>query len=188
LPSEHLIFFLDFDHRITDIVADEAADLAMPAEQQLGMDWREIPGIPSDCLAVVSETINRCISGGGIHSCDFWAELPGGHRQYRLKVQRNARQTHVVVHMTLVDQRVSQRRAADFRGGRRVSDIDFRQPTGPTNVCPSHVAKAIGVDPKTIRREIKAGELQAYRVRRDWKIPYTIARAYVLRMTAHLPY
>lgn len=89
--------------------------------------------------------------------------------------------------MTVVGKRVSQPRAADFRGGRRVSDVDFRQPTGPTHVCPSQVAKAIGVDPKTIRREIKAGELHACRVHRDWKIPYAIARAYVLRMTAQLP-
>ena len=65
MPSEHLVFYLDFDHRITDIVADEAADLAMPAEQQLGMDWRNIPGIPSDRLTVVSEAINRCISAQG---------------------------------------------------------------------------------------------------------------------------
>jgi hypothetical protein len=187
LPSEHLVFYLDFDHRITDIVADDAADLAMPAEQQLGMDWRNIPGIPSDRRIVVSEAIDRCISAGGIHTCDFWAELPTGHREYRLKIQRNAKQTHVVVHMTVVGRRVSQRRVADFRGGRRVSDVDFRQPTGPTHVCPSQIARAIGVDPKTIRREIQAGELQACRVRRDWKIPYPIARAYVLRMTAHLP-
>jgi len=186
LPSEHLVFYLDFDHRITDIVADEAADLAMPAEQQLGMDWRNIPGIPSDRLTVVSEAINRCISAGGIHFCDFSAELPSGHREYRLKVQRNAKQTHVVVQMTLVAKRISQRRTADFRGGRRVSDIDFRQPTGPTHVCPSQVARAIGVDPKTILREIKSNELQACRVRRDWKIPYPIARAYVLRITAPL--
>jgi hypothetical protein len=182
LPSEHLIFCLDFDQRITDIVADEAADLALPAEQQLGMDWRDIPGIPADRLTVVNEAINRCIGAGGIHFCDFWAELPSGHREYRLKIQRNAKQTHVVVHMTVVGKRESQRRSADFRGGRRVSEIDFRQPTGPTHVCPSQVAKAIGVDPKTIRREIKAGELQAYRVHRDWKIPYPIALAYVLRM------
>jgi hypothetical protein len=188
VPSEHLVFYLDFDHRITDIVADDAADLAMPAEQQLGMDWRKIPGIPSDRLTVVSEAINRCISAGGIHVCDFWAELPSGHREYRLKIQRNARQTHVVLHMTLVAERVSQRRATDFRGGRRVSDVDFRQPTGPTHVCPSQVARAIGVDPKTIRREIESGELQACRVHRDWKIPYPIARAYVLRITAPLFY
>jgi len=186
VPSEHLVFYLDFDHRITDIVADEAADLAMPAEQQLGMDWRDIPGIPPDRLTVVSEAINRCISAGGIHLCDFSAELPSGHRDYRLKVQRNAKQTHVVVQMTLVAKRISQRRTADFRGGRRVSDIDFRQPTGPTHVCPGQVARAIGVDPKTILREIKSNELQACRVRRDWKIPYPIARAYVLRITAPL--
>jgi len=186
VPSEHLVFYLDFDHRITDIVADEAADLAMPAEQQLVMDWRNIPGIPSDRLTVVSEAINRCISAGGIHFCDFSAELPSGHREYRLKVQRNAKQTHVVVQMTLVAKRVSQRRTADFRGGRRISDIDFRQPTGPTHVCPSQVSIAIGVDPETILREIKSNELQACRVRRDWKIPYPIARAYVLRITALL--
>jgi len=60
-----LIFYLDFDHRITDIVADEAEDLAMPAEQQLGMDWRDIPGIPSDCRLAVSEAIDRCITAGG---------------------------------------------------------------------------------------------------------------------------
>jgi excisionase family DNA binding protein len=182
-----LIFYLDFDHRITDIVADEAEDLAMPAEQQLGMDWRDIPGIPADCRLAVSDAIDRCITAGGIHFCDLSAELPSGHRDYRLKIQRNARQTHVVVHMTVGGKRASQRRVADFRGGRRVSDIDFRQSTGPTHVCPSQVAKAIGVDPKTIRREIKAGELQAHRVRRDWKIPYPIARAYVLRMMK-LPY
>jgi hypothetical protein len=181
-----LIFYLDFDHRITDIVADEAADLAMPAEQQLGMDWRDIPGIPPDRLKVVSEAIDRCISAGGIHSCDFWADLPSGHREYRLKVQRNAKQTHVVVHMTVLDRRRSQRRVADVRGGRRVTDIDFRQPTGPTHVSPSQIGKAIGVDSKTIRREIKAGELQACRVHRDWKIQYATARAYVLRMTANL--
>ena len=186
MPSEHLVFYLDFDHRITDIVADEAADLAIPAEQQLGMDWRNIPGIPSDRLTEVSEAINRCISAGGIHFCDFSAELPSGHREYRLKVQRNAKQTHVVVQMTLVAKRVSQRRTADFRGGRRISDIDFRQPTGPTHVCPSQVARAIGVDSKTILRDIKSNELQACRVRRDWKIPYPIARAYVLRITAPL--
>jgi hypothetical protein len=186
LPSEHLIFYLDFDHRITDVVADEAADLAIPAEQQLGMDWRDIPGIPPDRRAVVSEAIDRCITEGGIYFCDFWAELPASYRKYRLTVQRNARQTHVVVHMTVIDRRRSQRRAANF--GRRVTDVDFRQPTGPTHVAPSQIARAIGVDPKTIRREIKAGELQACRVRRDWKIPYAIARAYVLRMTAHLPY
>jgi hypothetical protein len=186
LPSEHLIFYLDFDHRITDIVADEAADLAMPAEQQLGMDWRDIPGIPSDRVAVVGEAIDRCISAGGIHFCDFWADLPSGHRKYRLKVQRNAKQTNVVVHMTVLERRRSQRRVADFRGGRRVTDIDFRQPSGPTHVSPSQISKAIGVDPKTIRREIKAGELQAWRVHRDWKIPYAIAREYVLRMTGHL--
>jgi hypothetical protein len=188
VPSEHLVFYIGFDHRITDIVADDSADLAMPAEQQLGMDWRDIPGIPPDRLAVVSQAIDECISGGGIHYCDFWADLPSGHREYRLKIQRNAKQTHVVVHMTVVHRRVLQRRVADFRGGRRVSDIDFCQTTGPTHVCPSKIAKAIGVDPKTIRREIKAGELQACRVRRDWKIPYPIARTYVLRMTAHLVY
>jgi excisionase family DNA binding protein len=65
-----------------------------------------------------------------------------------------------------------------------VSDIDFRQPTGPTHVSPSQIAKAIGVDSKTIRREIKAGELQAWRIHRDWKISYAIAREYVLKMTA----
>jgi hypothetical protein len=187
LPAEHLIFYLDFEHRIADIVADDAADLAMPAEQQLGMDWRLIPGIPPDRIAVVSEAIDRTISAGGIHFCDFWADLPSGHRKYRLKIQRNVKQTHVVVHMTMLDQRRSQRRGADFRGGRRATDIDFRQPTGPTHVCPSQIAKAIGVDPKTIRREIKAGELQAGRIHRDWKIPYAIARAYVLRMTGSLP-
>ena len=186
LLSEHLIFYLDFQHRITDIVADESKDLALPAEQQLGMDWRDIPGIPPDRLRTVSEAIDICIREGGIHVCDFWADFPGGRRTYRLKAQRNARQTHVVVQMTPLDQRRSQRRAADFRGGRRVTDIDFRQPTGPTHVSPSQIAKAIGVDSKTIRREIKAGELQANRIHRDWKIPYTIARAYVLRMTAHL--
>ena len=88
--------------------------------------------------------------------------------------------------MTEVEQRVSQRRTADFRGGRRVADVDFREPAGPTHVSPSQISKAIGVDPKTIRREIKAGELQAWRVHRDWKIPYSVARAYVLRMTAKL--
>jgi hypothetical protein len=186
VASEHLVFYIGFDHRITDIVADDAADLAMPVEQQLGMDWRDTPGIPLDCLAVVSQAIDECISGGGIHHCYFWADFPNGHRKYRLKIQRNAKQTHVVVQMTLVDQRRSQRRLADFRGGRRATDIDFRQPAGPTHVCPSQIARAIGVDPKTIRREIAAGELQAYRVHRDWKIPYPIARAYVLRMTAHL--
>jgi hypothetical protein len=151
------------------------------------MDWRDIPGIPADRLAETSKAIDRCISAGGIHFCDFWADLPAGHRKYRLRIQRNVKQTHVVVLMTVVGKRVSQRRAADFRGGRRVSDVDFRQPIGPTHVCPSQVAKAIGVDPKTIRREIKAGELKACRVHRDWKIPYAIARAYVLRMTAQLP-
>jgi hypothetical protein len=188
VPSEHLVFYIGFDHRITDIVADDPADLAMPAEQQLGMDWRDIPGIPPDRLGVMSQAIDECISGGGIHHCDFWADFPNGHREYRLKIQRNAKQTHVVIHMTLVDRRGSQRRLADFRGGRRVTDIDFRQLTGPTHVCPSQIARAIGVDPKTIRREIAAGELQAYRIHRDWKIPYPIARAYVLRMTAHLAY
>jgi hypothetical protein len=188
VPSEHLVFYIGFDHRITDIVAEEPADLAMPAEQQLGMDWRDIPGIPPDRLAAVSQAIDECISGGGIHYRDFCADLPSGHPAYRLKIQRNAKQTHVVLQMTVLDRRVSQRRAAEFRGGRRVSDIDFRQTTGPTHVCPSQIAKAIGVDPKTIRREIKAGELQACRVHRDWKIPYPIARAYVLRMTAHLVY
>ena len=152
------------------------------------MDWRDIPGIPADRLAETSKAIDRCISAGGIHFCDFWADLPAGHRNYRLVIQRNVKQTHVVVLMTVVGKRLSQRRAADFRGGRRVSDVDFRQPTGPTHVCPSQIARAIGVDPKTIRREIKAGELQAFRVHRDWKIPYPIARAYVLRMTAHLRY
>jgi len=186
VPAEHLIFYIDFDHRITDIVADEAADLAMPAEQLLGMDWRDIPGIPPDRLAVVSEAIDRCIRTGGIHFCDFWADLPNGHREYRLKVQRNAKQTHAVVQMTLLDQRRSQRRVANFRGGRRVTDVDFQQPTGRTHVSPSQIAKAIGVDPKTIRREIKSGELQACRVHRDWKIPYATARAYVLRMTGSL--
>jgi hypothetical protein len=182
VPSEHLVFYLDFDNRITDIVADGATDLAMPVEQQLGMDWRDIPGIPSDRRLVVGEAIDRCINAGAIYFCDFWVDLPSGPREYRLKIQRNAKQTHVVVLMSVVGQRKLQRRAADFRGGRRVSDIDFRQPTGPTHVCPSQIARAIGVDPKTIRREIKAGELQAHRVRRDWKIPYPIARAYVLRM------
>jgi hypothetical protein len=186
VPAEHLIFYIDFNHRITDIVADEASDLAMPADRQLGMDWRDIPGIPPDRLTVVSEAMNRCIIAGGIHFCDFWADLPSGHRKYRLKLQRNARETHVVVHMTLLDRRRSQRRLANFRGGRRVTDIDFRQLIGPTHVCPSQIAKAIGVDSKTIRREIRAGELQACRVHRDWKIPYPIARAYVLRMTASL--
>ena len=152
------------------------------------MDWRDVPGIPSDRRTAVTQTIDRCISEGGIHCCDFWADLPTGHRKYRLKVQQNVKRTHVVVLMTLMGHRISQRRVADFRGGRRVTDIDFHQPTGPTHVCPSQVARAIGVDPKTIRREIKAGELQAVRVRRDWKIPYPIARAYVLRMTAHLQY
>ena len=46
LPAEHLIFYLDFEHRIADIVADDASDLAMPAEQQLGMDWRLHYGVP----------------------------------------------------------------------------------------------------------------------------------------------
>ena len=73
---------------------------------------------------------------GGIHLCDLSAALPSGHRDYRLKIQRNARQTHVVIHMTMGGKRASQRRVADFRGGRRVSDIDFRQSTGPTHVCP----------------------------------------------------
>jgi hypothetical protein len=184
VPSEHLVFYIGFDHRITDIVAEDPADLAMPAEQQLGMDWRDTPGIPADRLAVMSQAIEECVRGGGIHYCDFWADFPSGHREYRLKIQRTAKQTHVVVHMTLVDRRGSQRRRADFRGGRRVTDIDFRLPAGPTHVSPSQIGKAIGVDPKTIRREIAAGELQAYRVHRDWKIPYPIARAYVLRMTA----
>jgi hypothetical protein len=184
LPSEHLIFYLDFDHRITDVVADEAADLAIPAEQQLGMDWRDIPGIPADRLAETSKAIDRCIIAGGIHYCDFRADLPAGHRRYRLKIQRNAKQTHIVVLMTVLDRRRSQRQTANFRGGRRVTDIDFRQATGPTHVSPSQIGKAIGVDSKTIRREIKAGELQAGRVHRDWKIPYETARAYVLRITA----
>jgi hypothetical protein len=133
LPSEHLIFYLDFDDRITDVVSDEPADLAIPAEPQLGMDWRDIPGISSDRRTAVSEAIDRCISAGGIHFCDFWADLPWG--EYRQKVQRNAKQTHVVVDMTVMGKRVLQRRAADFYGGRRVSGIDFRQPTGSTHVC-----------------------------------------------------
>jgi hypothetical protein len=116
----------------------------MPAEQQRGMDWRDIPGIPSDCRLAVSEATDRCITAGGIHFCDLSAKLPSGCRDYRLKIQRNARQTHVVVLMTVGGKRASQRRVADFRGGRRVSDIDFRQSTGPTHVCPSQVAKAIG--------------------------------------------
>jgi hypothetical protein len=186
VPSEHLVFYIGFDHRIADIVADGPADLAMPAEQQLGMDWRDIPGIPPDRLTVVSHAIDECISAGGIHYCDFWADLPSGYREYQLKIQRNAKQTHVVVHMTVLDRRRLQRRVANFRGGRRLPDIDFRQPSGPTHVCPSQIARAIGVDPKTIRREIKSGELQACRVHRDWKIPYPIARAYVMRMTGHL--
>ena len=186
MPSEHLIFYIGFDHRITDIVADEDADLAMPAGQQLGMDWRDIPGIPPDRLMVVREAIDRCISAGGIHFCDFWADLPTGHREYSLKVQRNAKQTHVVVQMIPLDRRRSHRRTANFRGGRRVTDVDFRHTTGPTHVSPSQIGKAIGVDSKTIRREINAGELQACRVHRDWKIPYETARAYVLRMTASL--
>ena len=128
VPSEYLIFYIGFDHRITDIVADEDADLAMPAEQQLGMDWRDIPGIPPDRLMVVREAIDRCISAGGIRFCDFWADLPSGHREYRLKIQRNAKHTHVVVHMTLVDERLSERRVADFRGGRRVSTSTFDSP------------------------------------------------------------
>jgi hypothetical protein len=186
VPSEHLIFYIGFDHRIADIVADDDADLPLPAKQQLGMDWREIPGIPPDRLMVVHEAITRCISAGGIHFCDFWADLPSGHRAYRLKVQRNARQTHVVVHLTRLERRRSQQRKANFRGGRRVTDIDFRQLTGPTHVSPSQIGHAIGVDSKTIRREIRAGELQGHRVHRDWKIPYEAARAYVLRITASL--
>jgi hypothetical protein len=117
VPSEHLIFYIGFDHRITDIVADEDADLAMPAGQQLGMDWRDIPGIPPDRLVVVGEAIDRCISSGGIHFCDFWADLPAGRRAYRLKVQRNAKQTHVVVQLIPLDRRCSHRRAENFGGG-----------------------------------------------------------------------
>ena len=44
----------------------------------------------------------KIISAGGIHFCDFWADLPSGHRKYRLKIQRNVKQTHVVVHMTML--------------------------------------------------------------------------------------
>jgi hypothetical protein len=150
------------------------------------MDWRQIPGSPPDRRAVVSDAIDRCVAEGGVHFCDFWADLPTGHRKYRVKVLRNARQTHIVVHMTVLDQREVQRRVADFRGGRRVTDLDFRQPVGPTHVTPSQIARAIGVDSKTILREIKAGELQAGRIHRDWKIPYATARAYVLRMTGSL--
>ena len=54
------------------------------------------------------------------------------------------------------------------------------------HATPSQIARAIGVDSKTILREIKAGELQAGRIHRDWKIPMRLARADRLRMTGSL--
>jgi hypothetical protein len=118
VPSEHLVLYIGFDHCITDVVADETTDLdwVMPAAQHLGMDWRDITGIPPDSLAVLSQAVDKCISGGGVHYCDFGADLPSGHRKYGLTVQRNAKQTHVVVIMTALDRRRSQRRVANFRG------------------------------------------------------------------------
>jgi len=189
VPSEHLVLYIGFDHRITDVVTDGTwdLDLVMPTAQHLGTDWRDIARIPPHHLTVLGQAIDKCISCGGVHQFDLGADLPSGHRKYGLTVQRNARQTHVVVIMTALDRRRSQRRVPNSRGGRRVSDIDFRQPFGPTHVSPSQIARAIGVDSKTILREIKAGELQAGRIHRDWKIPYAIARAYVLRMTATIP-
>ena len=72
--SKYLIFVTSDSTTaiLFDIVVDSPADLAIPAEQQLGMDWRQLPGIPPDRRAVMEQTrSDRCVAEGGVHFCDF---------------------------------------------------------------------------------------------------------------------